>query len=371
MKVHVGWTVFSVIGGLASMMTGPAVAQGTGENLVVNGGFESGNTGFTTGYTLGNVSGPGTYTIGRNPLSAPGAYPDWCNCADHTTGTGNMMIVNGANSASSPVWEEVVTVKPSTNYTFSYWAAEVDHVSQSVPVLLLRINGTVIGSNSLAKVSPDNGGQWVNYKFTWNSGSSQSADLALFDQNTGSPWNDFALDDICLSTMGCGTTPVLSEDQFLWEGQTYGWYDDGWSGPGCYVVGFAFRRGLGFGGGEGWNGCHHGGGHPHGSACGGPGQPLCGPAPQQNGCTLGQPGCSVAYACGGPGQPVCGAGTPLAGGQGNRDATAPWCRPLARQGKVASKAAVARKGKCASKAAVAIHRRASKAAVARKGPCAP
>jgi len=110
-----------------------------------------------------------------------------------------MMIVNGANSASWPVWEEVVTVTPSTNYTFSYWAAEVDHVSQSVPVLLVGINGAVIGSNSLPNVSPDNGGQWVNYIFTWNSGSSQSADLAIFDMNTDTPWNDFALDDISFS----------------------------------------------------------------------------------------------------------------------------------------------------------------------------
>ncbi len=305
MKIHLGWTAFSVIGLFALMLTGPAAAQGTGNNLVVNGGFESGNTGFTTGYAFGNVAPPGTYTIGTNPLSAPGAYPDWCNCADHTAGTGNMMIVNGANSASMPVWEQVVPVTPNTDYTFSYWAAEVDHVSQSVPVLSLRINGTVIGSNMLPTVSPDNGGTWMNYKLTWNSGSSQSADLALFDQNTTTGWNDFALDDICFSTMGCGTAPVVSEnDQFVWEGQTYGWYDDGWSGPGCYVVGFAFRRGLGYGGGDGWHGCHPGGRHPHGSTCGGPGQPLCGPTTLCGG--PGQAACPYPTSnCGGPGQPLC------------------------------------------------------------------
>jgi hypothetical protein len=35
-----------------------------------------------------------------------------------------MMIVNGANSASWPIWEETVSVTPSTDYTFSYWGAE-------------------------------------------------------------------------------------------------------------------------------------------------------------------------------------------------------------------------------------------------------
>jgi hypothetical protein len=112
---------------------------GRAQNLVVNGDFESGNTGFATGYVLGGVYDPGTYTIGTNPSSAPGAWGDWCNCGDHTSGTGNMMIVNGGNSASWPVWEGVVAVTPFTDYTFSYWGAEVDHVSQSVPHLLLRI----------------------------------------------------------------------------------------------------------------------------------------------------------------------------------------------------------------------------------------
>ncbi|MGB9454507.1 MAG: hypothetical protein WCB12_00550 [Bryobacteraceae bacterium] len=37
---------------------------------------------------------------------------------------------------------------------------------------------------------------WGNFTFTWNSGSSTSATLALFDLNTDTPWNDFALDDV-------------------------------------------------------------------------------------------------------------------------------------------------------------------------------
>jgi|GEM_PF-900777 len=201
MRSHLRWTAFSVVGALALMATALAAQAGTGQNLVINGDFEKGNTGFTTGYALGDVSGPGSYTIGTNPSTAPGAFGDWCNCGDHTSGAGKMMIVNGANSASWPVWEEVVAVTPSTNYAFSYWGASVDHDSSSLPHLLLRINGRVIGSSYLPQNSPDNGGQWQNYKFTWNSGSSQNADLALFDQNTDSNWNDFALDDISFSAV--------------------------------------------------------------------------------------------------------------------------------------------------------------------------
>jgi hypothetical protein len=66
--------------------------------------------------------------------------------------------------------------------------------------LSLKINGSVIGSNTFPEYPPDNGGQWQNYQFTWNSGSSKTADLVLLDLNTDVSWNDFALDDISFST---------------------------------------------------------------------------------------------------------------------------------------------------------------------------
>ncbi len=179
----------------ASSASPPAATPGPA-NLVTNGDFESGNTGFTTGYTYGDVSGPGAYWIGTNASQAPGANADWYNGGDHTTGTGNMLVVNGANSATTPVWEEVVPVTPNTTYTFSYWGAEVDHDSNSLPHLQLKINGSSVGSNNFPANSPDNGGSWTSFAFTWNSGSSSRADLALFDLNTDTPWNDFALDDI-------------------------------------------------------------------------------------------------------------------------------------------------------------------------------
>jgi hypothetical protein len=174
----------------------PQSATPAPANLVANGDFESGNKGFTSGYTYGNVNGPTSYTITTNPSQADGAYSDWYNGGDHTTGKGKMLVVNGANSATTPVWEEIVPVTPNTTYTFSYWGAEVDHESSSLPHLQLTINGTAVGTGDIPATSPDNGGSWMNFTFTWNSGSSSHADLALFDLNTDTGWNDFALDDI-------------------------------------------------------------------------------------------------------------------------------------------------------------------------------
>ncbi len=48
-----------------------------------------------------------------------------------------------------------------------------------------------------------------------------------------------------------------SDEEFAWGGHSYGWYDDGWNGPGYYIIGFEFRSGRGWGGREGWRGWHH------------------------------------------------------------------------------------------------------------------
>jgi Ricin-type beta-trefoil lectin domain-like/Chaperone of endosialidase len=62
-----------------------------------------------------------------------------------------------------------------------------------------------------------------------------------------------------------GPAPATAggDDEYVYNGQTYGWYDDGWDGPGWYIVGFEFRRGFGFGGREGWHNWHHHGSHHH------------------------------------------------------------------------------------------------------------
>jgi len=167
---------------------------------IVNPDFESGNTGFTSGYAFGDVSDPGTYTIGTNPAAVAGAYRDWQPFGDHTSGTGMMMIVNGATSSSIPVWSETVAVTPNTNYQFSFWGATIDADSNSRTNLQVKINGSSVGSGNLfPAASPLTGGAWTQFKVAWYSGSATTAAIGLFDLNTSAPWNDFALDDISLT----------------------------------------------------------------------------------------------------------------------------------------------------------------------------
>ena len=52
----------------------------------------------------------------------------------------------------------------------------------------------------------------------------------------------------------------VEKTQFFFGGRNYCFYYDGWHGPGFYWCGYAYREGLGYGGGEGWNGWRGGGG---------------------------------------------------------------------------------------------------------------
>ena len=107
--------------GLLSMVAVAAQAN------IVNGDFSSGNVGFSSDY--GYVTpGPGAlypeslYTVDTNPSASHGSF---ANIGDHTTGTGNMMIINGAGDTSKKVWFQTVAVTAFTSYTFSYWGTSV------------------------------------------------------------------------------------------------------------------------------------------------------------------------------------------------------------------------------------------------------
>ncbi len=166
-------------------------AKTTGANLIVNGNFESGNTGFTSAYTF-MVSGvpAGVYFVGTNPNAwNPGAPT---GCGDHTSGSGNMMLINGATVAGVNVWSsETMTVTPNTNYAFSIW---IQSVSPLAPAILqFSINGTVLGNTVNASAATCS---WQQFYTTWNSGNNTSASVSLVNNNTALSGNDFALDDI-------------------------------------------------------------------------------------------------------------------------------------------------------------------------------
>lgn len=171
-------------------------------NLVVNGNFSAGNTGFTSDYiNSADLTPEGLYAIVTNPNSV---HPGFAACGDHTTGTGNMMVVNGAGTPNLNVWCQTIVTIPNTEYQFETW---VTSVANGSPALLqFSINGGTIGPIFQAPSTTCN---WQRFSATWNSGANTSAVICIVNQNTALGGNDFALDDIAFHAI-CTVTDEMT-----------------------------------------------------------------------------------------------------------------------------------------------------------------
>lgn len=160
-------------------------------NLVFNGDFEQGNTGFTSQYAYCNTANclwpEATYAVGTNASFFHNNFVG----VDHTTGSGNFMIVNGSSQPNTNVWCQTINVTPNTTYQFSAWVQSC--VTSNPAILQFRINGSLIGSSFTA---PGSLNQWAQFYSTWNSGTSTTATICIVNQNTATSGNDFGLDDI-------------------------------------------------------------------------------------------------------------------------------------------------------------------------------
>ena len=176
-----------------------------GDNRVVNGDFEDGNTGFVSDYTYRSPSygglavwDPGYYTVHDNaydvhhsasyyaPFSNPG------NHGDPGCGSGKYMIVNGSGGNNVVVWEQVITVRPGVDYAFSANVCSLGGTPYSK--LQFSINGNLIGSEH--QVQATNLG-WETFYALWTSGPTDTqATIRLVNTEGASSGNDFGVDNI-------------------------------------------------------------------------------------------------------------------------------------------------------------------------------
>ncbi len=180
----------------------------SGPQLVLNGNFEAGNSGFTSAYTnwtgSGNMS-EGRYRITNNPQSI---HSGFANCQDNSGG-GDMMVVNAASTPVN-IWCQTINVLPNETYAFS--AAITSVVAQNPAILRFRVNGQLIGNNFTA---PAVNCSWANFFALWESGANTTAQVCINNQNTAQSGNDFAIDDIsfrrtCLSSASITVSPLES-----------------------------------------------------------------------------------------------------------------------------------------------------------------
>ena len=202
-------------------------------NVVINGDFEQGNTSFTSAYRYSTSLGPeGTYYVDANAHDHHGGFT---GAHDHTNGSGLYMMVNGAGTPNTVIWQQTVTVQPNTSYAFSVWVNTLSPYSeQYLSRLQFSINGEQIGE---VFRSPLTLNTWSQFYQVWYSGTNSQATITILNQNTALAGNDFGIDDIsfvplvaCYSTdsvhvevLGVTDTTILTEtacDFFVWYGDT-------------------------------------------------------------------------------------------------------------------------------------------------------
>jgi len=207
---------------------------------VTNGDFESGNVGFSTDYgyraddpginTELLIGGPGgngegLYGVG---VSGQNYHPNFWGY-DHTSGSGNFMLINGWGN-SYTIWEQgPFTILANTDYYFSAWALSLNNVG---PYAELRFEietpeyGAVqVGTTAnLSSGINSNNNPWNpedRFYGSWNSGNATSATIRIINLEPSLNGNDFGLDDISFGTL----TPVpatvnLSANGSACEGDT-------------------------------------------------------------------------------------------------------------------------------------------------------
>lgn len=168
-----------------------------GPDLIVNGNFNNGNTGFTSQYIFSPGANPtqGVYGVFNDANQLSPMYFE--HCRDHTSQSGPMMVVDGSPVADQRVWCQTIAVEPNKTYAFSTWLTSI--LQPNPAALRFSINGNQIGQTFIAGTQNC---QWRQFYEIWNSGTAEQAEICIVNRNTNPQGNDFALDDFAFFEVG-------------------------------------------------------------------------------------------------------------------------------------------------------------------------
>ncbi len=177
-------------------------------NLVVNGSFEAGNIGFTTGsYVYQGIIAPNSVSEGRYSVlsgNEAGIVSNCWNVVDHTTCTedGHFMVVNGRthNPMSSYVYQQQdIIVEEGQEYIFCMFYQHLPQCAFDVfspDNMHVFISGADITGEACEDDEDHCGWTKISYSFV-PTGSSVSLEILLNEGGIGDG-NDVAFDDFSI-----------------------------------------------------------------------------------------------------------------------------------------------------------------------------
>ncbi len=162
----------------------------TDTDHIFNGDFSDSTLGFSTQYIpQSSGTNPGHYAVTKIVTPFHYLYPP--NLRDHTTGTGFMLLVDGALDPNLYFWQQTASVEPDRYYEFSFWAA-------TLLVPAARIKTSINGKQLFTLQLGDSAGLWTFYHATWYSDKASTANIDMFSMDDIAFGNDFVIDDIAL-----------------------------------------------------------------------------------------------------------------------------------------------------------------------------
>lgn len=175
--------------------------QSSTSQAAVNGNFSAGNSGFTSQYVhnASSIWNEGTYAVGPN---ASVVHPNFAGWGDHTTGTGNYMIINGSTLPNRTIWQQTVTFPANSSVTISYWVLSLALPQGSLRVM---VNGLQVG---IGQAAPATIGSWSLRSQTFTAPANGICVIALQGVVVLGSGNDFGLDDISY-TYSCTASKSL------------------------------------------------------------------------------------------------------------------------------------------------------------------
>jgi hypothetical protein len=189
-----GPAVLVLMGGLAAGAASDAGAT----NLIVNGGFESGNTGFTSAYALWGGSsdlGGGEYSVTSNAASVHSAFS-----GSPQAGT-QFFVANGSQDTNLAPWQSLAfNVAQVGTYRFEAYISSVVPALNAPPILAFEISSDAGSSwnnlGSTVDLTNAAAGVWyLSYADTTLS-TTGSYMIRLRNDQNALQGNDFGLDSI-------------------------------------------------------------------------------------------------------------------------------------------------------------------------------
>ena len=215
----------------------------SGPNLVINGDFSAGNTGFTNDFiffTPGTNTNNGSYSVLTGP-QVPVANSQWGNIG-HTTGTSTdkFLVVDGLSPNGVIAWQQTIPGTATGLFNICLWANNLVIPTRNYfdPIVQVFVNGVAITPIITLPESPN---QWIPINGSWTGTLPATIEVLTFStENTG---NDLAIDDIrfsqCLitdtctadfivqSNSLCGLVNITNTSTNVGSSPTWSWEVDG------------------------------------------------------------------------------------------------------------------------------------------------